>query len=131
MGHRIFFMALALCAGLGRPEGSAVSDIADARTAAESNLKEKAGLDYSKASLASFAAGQAKSFKACRDSVKAPDTSRFEIFFKLSRRGTIKTSLLSPVTNVGECLLHESAKAAFPPPPGPNHWILIRSSDLP
>ena len=130
VGSRFLLPLIVLSFALGRAESPPAGDVANARAAVEANLKDKAGQDYAKAALAAFAKSHAKTLKACQDSVTAPDTSRFEAFFMLSRRGMVKTSLLSPATKVGECLLRGSDKDAFPPPPGPNHWILIRSSDI-
>ncbi|MDB5049175.1 MAG: hypothetical protein JWO30_2246 [Fibrobacteres bacterium] len=130
MEHRSLFLIVALLASLGYPQSDATGDGAKARAAVEANLKGKDGSEFAKTALASFAKTHAGALKICRDTVKAPDTSRFDILFMLSRRGMVKDALLSPVTNVGQCLLRESANEVFPPPPGPNHWILIRSADI-
>jgi hypothetical protein len=105
-------------------------EYAGARSESEKNLADKQGSEFAKAALSQYAKAHARTLLACRDSLKATDTTRFDLFIKFNRRGRLKAAFPEPATPVASCLLKASLSDSFPPPPGPNYWIRIPSSSL-
>lgn len=118
------------------PRNPAVDGIHLADSLAAANAKTEHGKRYADSASAAGMGPLAAALKACRDSVVgqsstpkpgARDTSSVDVYLMLSRRGSVKTLLVSPPRPGDDCLARKAAVGlALPSPPGPNYWIRVR-----
>jgi hypothetical protein len=99
------------------------TNLADARSEVETNLRTKEGKTYDEQLGKEFQQKHLSALRECKKSTG--DLSNFWILMKLDRTGAVKEVLLSPTTKLGSCTRDVLLKSDFSPPPKQNHWVSI------
>lgn len=100
------------------------TNLADARTAVEANLKNPEGKAYDEKLGKEFMEKHLATMKQCKQSAGS-DLESFWILMKLDKDGAVKEVLLHPATKLGACAREPLLKSAFSPPPKPAYWVSV------
>jgi hypothetical protein len=100
--------------------------IIEVRSAADANVQTSAGYKYYKQVGTEFGEKHEATMAPCRASVSANDIDLVKnIFVKLAADGTVTDVLVTPETNLAQCLRNELSKFKFSPPPASNYWVKL------
>lgn len=93
----------------------------DAVTVAKANLRTAQGRTYDQLLSKHFERANGPVMQSCFAAVKEPDTTAFEMVFRVAKSGTVKSVLVWPETNISTCFRDALKGKAFPAPPADDY----------
>jgi len=104
------------------PADETPTNIDDARTQVEANLRTPEGKAYDARLGAEFTQKHSDTARLCKKSAD-DDTENFWMLLKLGANGKVTEVLLYPTTKLGACARETLLRDSFSPPPRPAYWV--------